>query len=128
MTNQKSPFRTVLISLTALLVGVPLALYLVNRPSVPTVTMPAVNGYDTLVQAAASTRPTPQDYASTQDSQALTAYVAQNEDALAMIDRVIEQETVVPVDYRHGRLGGPRRRDEQVRTRHLERHAGGLDR
>lgn len=61
-------------------------------------TYPVPNAYDTVAMAAESMKPLPNDYDSSQDTQALNVYLNSNADAFQLIERALKQDYLIPLD------------------------------
>jgi hypothetical protein len=78
------------------------SIVLINRPTVPLVTLPTPNAYDTLQRAGKRITGCPDDYATTSNRNTLEAFLAKNAPALTLIEQSLDQPCIVPIDYEKG--------------------------
>ncbi|MCA9137554.1 MAG: hypothetical protein KDB00_12370 [Planctomycetales bacterium] len=69
--------------------------YLLNAPGSRNITYPSPNGFDAVAEAGRKMTPVPMDYDSSQDTQALQAYLDANTDPLALLDQAMDQQYMV---------------------------------
>lgn len=67
-----------------------------SKPQSPNGPPPSPNAFDMLVQAGTEMTPVPMDFDSSQDVEALKAYLDENADALALLDQAADEECLVP--------------------------------
>ncbi|QDT11587.1 hypothetical protein [Planctomycetes bacterium K23_9] len=102
MKNARSCFAIVVAFVLLACLVLPITFYLINRPRIPNAPLPSPNAYDTVDQASQATTAIPLDFAETNDTDALIAFVNRNQTALKLIDQSLDQPCVVRVDYESG--------------------------
>ena len=99
MRNGRSKLVVILGIAIALVIACPLVIVLINRPTVPPVTLPTPNAYDTLSEAGNLISQLPSDYAETEDVAKLQAFVEANAPAVDLLNSAVDQQCVVPINY-----------------------------
>jgi hypothetical protein len=67
-----------------------------SAPRSPNGPPPSPNAFDMLIQAGTQMTPVPMDFDTSQDIDALKAYLDENVDSLALIDQAADQQCMVP--------------------------------
>jgi hypothetical protein len=101
---RKGKSKLIVMLLTVILLAILLAFsfVLMNRPTIPLVTLPSPNAYDTLYQAGNLVSGLPEDYADTSDREKLQSFVVRNAAALKLVEQAMDQPYAVPLEYESG--------------------------
>ena len=102
MSDKKIKLVPILLVLLFLIFLVPTCILLINRPTVPVVTLPEVNGFDSMRDV--SSRIVSQELFS-EEVESMRQFVEANQDVVADLDAVVNQESIVPINYQAGLTG-----------------------
>ncbi len=73
------------------------AFYLINAPNPLAVSYPSPNGFDSVIEAGERMTPLPMDFDTSQDLDALNAYLDANRDPLSLLDQAADQQFLVRI-------------------------------
>ena len=100
--NKKIKLVPILLVLLFLIFLVPTCIVLMNRPTIPVVAVPEVNGFDSI--RAVSDRIVSEDLF-TDEVDSMKEFVEANREVVEELDAVVNQNSIVPIDYQAGFMG-----------------------